>query len=88
MSSFTVFVFFWSQVKVRDLEQRCRSQSEHFQQLSNELRNFPLHSQLVDIQKINTFSTVPIPFLLEKNLPEVIEFDSHLDTGRSVFTTF
>ncbi|XP_024918579.1 RIMS-binding protein 2 isoform X1 [Cynoglossus semilaevis] len=69
------------EVKVRDLEQRCRSQSEHFQQLSNELRNFPLHSQLVDIQKINTFSTVPIPFLLEKNLPEVIEFDSHLDTG-------
>uniref|UniRef100_A0A8C3ATG2 RIMS-binding protein 2 n=1 Tax=Cyclopterus lumpus TaxID=8103 RepID=A0A8C3ATG2_CYCLU len=44
-------------VKVRDLEQKCRSQSEHFHQLSNELLNFRLQSDTVDILNINPAST-------------------------------
>ncbi|XP_029300189.1 LOW QUALITY PROTEIN: RIMS-binding protein 2-like [Cottoperca gobio] len=60
------------QVKVRDLKQKCGSQSEHFHQLSNELLNFRLQSDTVDILKINPASTSKIPLLSEKKLSQVI----------------
>uniref|UniRef100_A0A3B4TUV9 RIMS-binding protein 2 n=1 Tax=Seriola dumerili TaxID=41447 RepID=A0A3B4TUV9_SERDU len=69
-------------VKVRDLEQKCRSQSEHFHQLSKELLNFRLQSDTVDILKINPTSTSQIPLSLHKKLPQVIVgFEGQPETG-------
>ncbi|KAM8742892.1 RIMS-binding protein 2 isoform 5-T8 [Acanthopagrus schlegelii] len=59
-------------VKVRDLEQQCRSQSEHYQQLSKELLNFRLQSETADILKIKPTSTSQSPLSQEKKLPQVI----------------
>uniref|UniRef100_A0A3B5B7M7 RIMS-binding protein 2 n=1 Tax=Stegastes partitus TaxID=144197 RepID=A0A3B5B7M7_9TELE len=53
-------------VKVRDLEQKCRSHSEHFHQLSKELLNFRLQSEPVDILQIDPISH--IPFSPEKKI--------------------
>ncbi|XP_008283447.1 RIMS-binding protein 2 [Stegastes partitus] len=58
------------QVKVRDLEQKCRSHSEHFHQLSKELLNFRLQSEPVDILQIDPISH--IPFSPEKKIAQVI----------------
>uniref|UniRef100_A0A3B4TU83 RIMS-binding protein 2 n=1 Tax=Seriola dumerili TaxID=41447 RepID=A0A3B4TU83_SERDU len=72
-------------VKVRDLEQKCRSQSEHFHQLSKELLNFRLQSDTVDILKINPTSTSQIPLSLHKKLPQVIVgFEGQPETGGSI----
>ncbi|XP_076614786.1 RIMS-binding protein 2-like isoform X5 [Chaetodon auriga] len=69
-------------VKVRDLEQKCRSQSEHYHQLSKELLNFRLQSDTVDILKINPTSTSQIPLLPEKKLSQVIGgFEAQPETG-------
>ncbi|XP_028458025.1 RIMS-binding protein 2 [Perca flavescens] len=69
-------------VKVRDLEQRCRSRSEHYHQLSNELLNFHLQSDTVDILKINPASTSQILLSPEKKLSQVIvEFETQKQTG-------
>ncbi|XP_030291387.1 RIMS-binding protein 2 isoform X5 [Sparus aurata] len=59
-------------VKVRDLEQQCRSQSEHYQQLSKELLNFRLQSETADILKIKPTSTSQRPLSQEKKLSQVI----------------
>uniref|UniRef100_A0A3Q0RPB2 RIMS-binding protein 2 n=1 Tax=Amphilophus citrinellus TaxID=61819 RepID=A0A3Q0RPB2_AMPCI len=61
-------------VKVRDLEQKCQSHSEHFHQLSKELLNFRLQSEPVNILKINT-TQIPdsqIPSSPEKKLLQAI----------------
>ncbi|XP_039635898.1 RIMS-binding protein 2 isoform X2 [Perca fluviatilis] len=69
-------------VKVRDLEQKCRSRSEHYHQLSNELLNFHLQSDTVDILKINPASTSQILLSPEKKLSQVIvEFKPQKQTG-------
>ncbi|TKS84638.1 RIMS-binding protein 2 [Collichthys lucidus] len=52
-------------VKVRDLEQKCRSQTEHYHQLSKELLNFRLASDTVDNFTINPTSTSQTPALEE-----------------------
>ncbi|XP_031133732.1 RIMS-binding protein 2 isoform X2 [Sander lucioperca] len=70
------------QVKVRDLEQKCRSRSEHYHQLSNELLNFRLQSDTVDILKFNPASTSQILLSPEKKLSQVIvEFEPQKETG-------
>ncbi|XP_019128006.1 RIMS-binding protein 2 isoform X4 [Larimichthys crocea] len=67
-------------VKVRDLEQKCRSQSEHYHQLSKELLNFRLASDTVDNFTINPTSTSQTP--LSKKLPQVVvRFEAQTDTG-------
>ncbi|XP_078017961.1 RIMS-binding protein 2 isoform X6 [Epinephelus lanceolatus] len=69
-------------VKVRDLEQKCRSQSEHFHQLSNELLNFRLQPDTVDILKISPNSASQIPLSSEKKLSQVIVgFEDQTETG-------
>uniref|UniRef100_A0A4W6DES5 RIMS-binding protein 2 n=1 Tax=Lates calcarifer TaxID=8187 RepID=A0A4W6DES5_LATCA len=74
-----------SKVKVRDLEQKCRSQSEHFHQLSKELLNFRLQSDTVDVLKINPTSTSQILLSPDKKLPQVtIGFEAQPGTGGSV----
>ncbi|KAM4527996.1 RIMS-binding protein 2 isoform 2-T2 [Odontesthes bonariensis] len=59
------------EVKVCDLEQKCRSHSEHFQQLSKELLNFRLQSEPVKIPEHNPTSTSQIPSSTEKKLSQV-----------------
>ncbi|XP_034458199.1 RIMS-binding protein 2-like isoform X16 [Hippoglossus hippoglossus] len=69
-------------VKVRDLEQKCRSQSEHFHQLSKELLNFNLQSDTVDILKINPTSTSQFLVSPNRKLPRVIfGFEGQRETG-------
>ncbi|XP_049459743.1 RIMS-binding protein 2 isoform X4 [Epinephelus fuscoguttatus] len=69
-------------VKVRDLEQKCRSQSEHFHQLSNELLNFRLQPDTVDILKISPTSASQTPLSSEKKLSQVIVgFEDQTETG-------
>lgn len=73
-----------SKVKVRDLEQKCRSQSEHFHQLSEELLNFRLQSDTVDVLKSNPASASQIPLSPEKKLSQVIVgFEAQPQTGGS-----
>ncbi|XP_065821593.1 RIMS-binding protein 2 isoform X8 [Labrus bergylta] len=70
------------QVKVHDLEQKCRSQSEHYHQLSKELLNFHLQSDTLDIQKVQPNSTSQIPVSPQRKLPQVREgFEAHTETG-------
>ncbi|XP_040915059.1 RIMS-binding protein 2 [Toxotes jaculatrix] len=70
------------QVKVCDLEQKCRSQSEHFHQLSRELLNFRLRSDTADVLKINPTSTSQIPFSPDKKVPQVIVgFEAQPEAG-------
>ncbi|CAJ1071172.1 LOW QUALITY PROTEIN: RIMS-binding protein 2-like [Xyrichtys novacula] len=57
-------------VKVHDLEQKCRSQSELYTQLSKELLNFHLQSDTVDIQIIKPNSTSEIPLTPKRKLPQ------------------
>ncbi|XP_060918092.1 RIMS-binding protein 2 isoform X5 [Labrus mixtus] len=69
-------------VKVHDLEQKCRSQSEHYHQLSKELLNFRLQSDTLDIQKVQPNSTSQIPVSPQRKLPQVREgFEAHTETG-------
>lgn len=71
-----------SQVNVRDLEQKCRSQSEHFHQLSKDLLNFGLQSDTGDILKINPSR---IPLSPDKKLPRVVVgFEAQPEKGGSV----
>uniref|UniRef100_A0A665X8U1 RIMS-binding protein 2 n=1 Tax=Echeneis naucrates TaxID=173247 RepID=A0A665X8U1_ECHNA len=73
-----------SKVKVRDLEQKCRSQSEHFHQLSKELLSFRLQSDTVDILKINSTCTSQIHQSQVKKHPQVIVgFEGQTETGVS-----
>ncbi|XP_029940215.1 RIMS-binding protein 2 isoform X2 [Salarias fasciatus] len=59
------------EVKVHDLEQKCRTHSERFHLLSKELLNFSLQSEPADILKINSTRTSQIPLRPEKNLPQL-----------------
>uniref|UniRef100_A0A668A0Z5 RIMS-binding protein 2 n=1 Tax=Myripristis murdjan TaxID=586833 RepID=A0A668A0Z5_9TELE len=59
-------------VKVRDLEQKCRSQSEQFQQLSKELLNFHLQSDTVDVLGTGSCSGYQIPLSPEKRLSQIL----------------
>ncbi|XP_037547686.1 RIMS-binding protein 2 [Nematolebias whitei] len=71
------------QVKLRNLEQKCRSHSEHFHQLSKDLLSFRLHSEPVEIlvQNRSTPSSWII-FSPEEKLSEVIvEFEVQSKTG-------
>uniref|UniRef100_UPI0037E7ADB1 RIMS-binding protein 2 isoform X2 n=1 Tax=Semicossyphus pulcher TaxID=241346 RepID=UPI0037E7ADB1 len=70
-------------VKVHDLEQKCRSQSEHYHQLSKELLNFRLQSDTVDVLKINQNSTSQIHLSpAKKKLPQVIAgFEAQTEAG-------
>eukprot|EP00064_Thunnus_orientalis_P014202 superscaffoldBa00002438_g14243 len=70
------------EVKVCDLEQKCRSQSEHFHQLSKELLNFRLQSDTVDVLKINPTFKSQIPLLQEWKLPQdIVGFETPVETG-------
>lgn len=69
------------EVKVCDLEQKCRSQSEHFHQLSKELLNFRLQSDTVDVLKINPTFKSQIPLLQEWKLPQdIVGFETPVET--------
>ncbi|XP_068561981.1 RIMS-binding protein 2-like isoform X2 [Cebidichthys violaceus] len=69
-------------VKVRDLEQKCRSQSEHFHQLSNELLNFRLQSDTVGVLTNNPASASQIPLSSEKTLSRVVVgFEAQTENG-------
>ena len=74
-----------SKVKVCDLEQKCRSQSEHFHELSKELLNFRLQSDTVDILQNNPTSKSQIPFSPQWKFPQdIVGFETQLETGESV----
>ncbi|XP_010769379.1 peripheral-type benzodiazepine receptor-associated protein 1-like [Notothenia coriiceps] len=65
-------------VKVCDLEQRCRSQSDHFHQLSNELLNFRLQSDTAYIPKRNPDSRSQFPLSSEQRRSQVsLGFEAH-----------
>lgn len=67
-----------------DLEQQCRSQSEHLHELSKELLNFHLQSDTVDIYKINSTSVSQIPLSPDRKLPQVIAgFEAQRERGES-----
>nr|XP_040053806.1 RIMS-binding protein 2 isoform X1 [Gasterosteus aculeatus aculeatus]XP_040053807.1 RIMS-binding protein 2 isoform X1 [Gasterosteus aculeatus aculeatus]XP_040053808.1 RIMS-binding protein 2 isoform X1 [Gasterosteus aculeatus aculeatus]XP_040053809.1 RIMS-binding protein 2 isoform X1 [Gasterosteus aculeatus aculeatus] len=69
-------------VKVCDLERKCRSQSEHFHQLSDELLNFRLRSDTVEILQINPAPTPRISRCSEKNFSRVaLGFKVQTKTG-------
>ncbi|XP_031433163.1 RIMS-binding protein 2 isoform X3 [Clupea harengus] len=64
------------QVKVRNLEQKCRSQSEHFTLLSKELHKFQVEADTVDI-----LSPDPCPVSKAAHLPE--KTLSHTSNGQT-----
>uniref|UniRef100_A0A3Q3AKF4 RIMS-binding protein 2 n=1 Tax=Kryptolebias marmoratus TaxID=37003 RepID=A0A3Q3AKF4_KRYMA len=72
-------------VKLCDLEQKCRSHSEHFHQLSKELLSFRLHSEPVEILIQNR--STPASRILsspEEKLSEVtVEFGMEDETSPS-----
>ncbi|XP_047425140.1 RIMS-binding protein 2-like isoform X2 [Mugil cephalus] len=69
------------EVKVHDLEQKCRSQSEHFHQLSKELLNFRLQSEPVGILKVSPTSGSRVQFSPEKISQVVVGFEARPETG-------
>lgn len=78
----------FSKVKVCDLERKCRSQTEHFHQLSDELLNFRLRSDTVEILQINPAPTPRISRCSEKNFSRVaLGFKVQTKTGGSRLST-
>ncbi|XP_072228174.1 RIMS-binding protein 2 isoform X3 [Leuresthes tenuis] len=70
------------EVKVCDLEQKCRGHSEHFHQLSKELLNFRLQSEPVKILEHNHPSTSQSPSSTEKKLSQVtVGFEAQAKRG-------
>uniref|UniRef100_A0A674AJD3 RIMS-binding protein 2 n=1 Tax=Salmo trutta TaxID=8032 RepID=A0A674AJD3_SALTR len=59
-------------VKVRDLELKCRSQTEHFGQLSKDLEDFRLEADTVDILSTEPFSKHDVPFHPENKLSQIL----------------
>ncbi|CDQ75958.1 unnamed protein product [Oncorhynchus mykiss] len=59
-------------VKVRDLELKCRSQTEQFGQLSKDLEDFRLEADTVDILSTEPFSKHNVPFLPENKLSQIL----------------
>lgn len=77
-----------SQVNICDLEQQCRSQSEHLHQLSKELLNFRSQSDTADILKINSTCISQILISPDGKLPQVIAgFEAQPETGESAAAT-
>ncbi|XP_054612329.1 RIMS-binding protein 2 [Dunckerocampus dactyliophorus] len=60
------------QVKICDLEQKCRSQSEHFHQLSKELLNFRLQSHPAEILPVKSPSKSHRLHAAEGGLPKAV----------------
>lgn len=58
--------------KVRDLEQKCRSQTKQFGQLSKSLEDFSLEADTVDIFSTEPFSKQKIPLSLENKLSQIL----------------
>uniref|UniRef100_A0A674BV49 RIMS-binding protein 2 n=1 Tax=Salmo trutta TaxID=8032 RepID=A0A674BV49_SALTR len=58
--------------KVRDLEQKCRSQTKQFGQLSKSLEDFRLEADTVDIFSTEPFSKQKIPLSLENKLSQIL----------------
>uniref|UniRef100_A0A4W5P0W3 RIMS-binding protein 2 n=1 Tax=Hucho hucho TaxID=62062 RepID=A0A4W5P0W3_9TELE len=59
-------------VKVRDLEQKCRSQTEQFGQLSKDLEDFRLETDTVDILNTEPFSKHDVPLHPENKLSQIL----------------
>uniref|UniRef100_A0A8C7LXE7 RIMS-binding protein 2 n=1 Tax=Oncorhynchus kisutch TaxID=8019 RepID=A0A8C7LXE7_ONCKI len=59
-------------VKVRDLELKCRSQTEQFGQLSKDLEDFRLEADTVDILSTEPFSKHNVPFCPENKLSQIL----------------
>ncbi|KAM8829172.1 RIMS-binding protein 2-like isoform 4-T4 [Spinachia spinachia] len=69
-------------VNVCDLQWKCRSHSEHLHQLSDELLNFRLQSDTVEIRQTNPAFTPRISLCSEKNLPQgAVGFEVPTKTG-------
>ncbi|XP_045557384.1 LOW QUALITY PROTEIN: RIMS-binding protein 2-like [Salmo salar] len=60
------------EAKVRDLEQKCRSQTKQFGQLSKSLEDFSLEADTVDIFSTEPFSKQKIPLSLENKLSQIL----------------
>ncbi|XP_045081380.1 RIMS-binding protein 2-like, partial [Coregonus clupeaformis] len=60
------------EVKVRDLEQKCRSQTKPFGQLSNSLEDFLLEADTVDILSTESFSKHKIHLSPESKLSQIL----------------
>nr|XP_057912566.1 RIMS-binding protein 2 isoform X3 [Doryrhamphus excisus] len=68
------------EVKICDLEQKCRSQSEHFHQLSKELLNFRLQSHPAEILPVKSPSKSHRIHAAEGGLPKaVIGFETQTE---------
>uniref|UniRef100_A0A3B3WQ35 RIMS-binding protein 2 n=1 Tax=Poecilia mexicana TaxID=48701 RepID=A0A3B3WQ35_9TELE len=73
---------FLSKVKLCDLEQKCRSHSDHFHQLSKRLPNIRLQSEPVESLNSNSTLVSQIPTSPEEKLSQVIdEFEARLQKG-------
>ncbi|XP_016534235.1 RIMS-binding protein 2-like isoform X11 [Poecilia formosa] len=70
------------EVKLCDLEQKCRSHSDHFHQLSKRLPNIRLQSEPVEFLNSNSTLVSQIPTSPEEKLSQVIdEFEARLQKG-------
>ncbi|XP_043951695.1 RIMS-binding protein 2 isoform X13 [Gambusia affinis] len=70
------------EVKLCDLEQKCRSHSDHFHQLSKRLPNIRLQSEPVGSLNSNSTLVSQIPTSPEEKLSQVIdEFEARLQKG-------
>ncbi|CDQ66549.1 unnamed protein product [Oncorhynchus mykiss] len=58
--------------KVRDLEQKCRSQTKQFGHLSKSLEDFRLEADTVDIFSTDSFSKQKTPLSLENKLSQIL----------------
>ncbi|XP_052315911.1 RIMS-binding protein 2-like isoform X1 [Oncorhynchus keta] len=58
--------------KVRDLEQKCRSQTKQFGHLSKSLEDFRLEVDTVDIFSTDSFSKQKTPLSLENKLSQIL----------------
>nr|XP_029507033.1 RIMS-binding protein 2-like [Oncorhynchus nerka] len=58
--------------KVRDLEQKCRSQTKRFGHLSKSLEDFRLEADTVDIFSTDSFSKQKTPLSLENKLSQIL----------------
>ncbi|XP_032425529.1 RIMS-binding protein 2-like isoform X3 [Xiphophorus hellerii] len=70
------------EVKLCDLEQKCRSHSDHFHQLSKRLPNIRLQSEPVEFLNSNSTLVSQIPTSPKEKLSQVIdEFEAWLQKG-------
>lgn len=75
----SVFLFFYppdssspSQAKVRELEEKCRAQSEQFNLLSKELEKFRLHAGKFDILSTEPLTVCESPGSPNKSLSQLL----------------